>query len=254
MEARLPSLKLLEQYDHVFGLGVKCNTAAARKRLGLQNYSSPFDNMDSVNGLRDIARVLSIGPEAYFGSKDKWIVRNDYGSRSTEVRTKILYHADYPGLFYPHFYSRWFDQSVACKLDEWIKNPKANLDLVWEGFSSTFSRRLNRLVNLLENGSKILFLRIDEINSLNRIYSSGNTCHDIEYFAEGLLKVGYTSCHLLYIYGYSDQFTREIPNVGFNQMCSQTWKAIGIRADINYDCNVSECLSSLFVDQNTLQE
>lgn len=248
MSVRLEPLPSLARWDHVFGLGVKCNTAAARKRLGLQTYSSPFDNMDSVLGLRDIARVLSIGSEAYFGARDKWVLRNDYGSRSTEVRTKILYHSDYPGLFYPHFHSRWFDHFVASQLDGWIKDPEGKIDLVWNGVSSTFSRRLDRLVDFLRGGSRISLLRIDEINSLSRIYSSGNTIHDIQFFAEEMARAGFDNFQLLYIYAHSPQFNREGIADGLDQLFPQRLKTIALHADEHYDSKVLECLSSLFAD------
>lgn len=240
------TLSRLDSFDYVFGIGVKCNTAAVRKRLGIQQYSSPFDNMDSVHGLRDMARVLRLGTNEYFGSKDDWILRNDYAPRDMTLRAKVLYHADYPGLLYPHFYSGWFESSVRDNLEKWIKDPDANKDFIWSGFSQTFSRRLDRLIGLLKTGARVLLLRIDAPSSLNRIYSSGNTLHDIQYFVDVLTTAGFAGFQLLYIYAHNCHYKRAISNADGPQLDSPSWRSIGLAADAEFDNQVEATLSRLF--------
>lgn len=228
-----------ESWDHVFSLGTKCNTHSIRRKVGIPGFSSPFDSMDSVHGLRDCARVISIGSSAYFGERHNWILRNDYASRSTVVRAKVLYNSDYPGLFYPHFYSGWFDQPVADQLSDWILDPNSSLDVVWEGFRSTFSRRLDRLVDFLQEGRKVLFLRIDDKASLARIYSQGNNVQDLDYACSRLNRAGYLNFKVLYFYTRSSQYFREIPS-------GSHWHAIGVDVD-SFDDQVSTHLSQLQV-------
>jgi len=235
-----------ETWDYIFSIGTKCNTHAIRQQLGLAGYSSPFDSMDSVNGLRDCAHVLTSGDNNYFEEKHKWILRNDYASRSSVVRSKALYHCDYPGLFYPHFYSRWFEPSVADQLDEWIRDPRSTIDLVWSGFSSTFARRLERLKDLMRKKKKILFLRVDDKNSLPRIYSHGNTIHDLDYFASLLLSADFCSFQLLYVYAFNDKYLREAAS-------GSHWHAIGVDTEGPYDELVSKSIAPLKIATPSLE-
>lgn len=237
------SLSISDQtWDHVFSFGTKCNTHVIRRKLGIPGFSSPFDNMDSVHGLRDCARVAIAGPSVYFGDVSNWVLRNEYAPRSTVVRSKALYNTDFPGLFYPHFHPGWFDQSVADNLNAWILDPQSTIDFVWNGFSSTFSRRLDRLSSFLISGKKILFLRIDEKNSLSRIYTHGNTLNDLTYSASMLRKSGFDNFHILYVYARNSQYFRDIPS-------GSHWDSIGVEADDSYDDVVSNYLSSIRVAQ-----
>lgn len=222
----------------VFDVGVKCNTQAIRRKMGISAYSSPFDNMDSVHGLRDIARLLSDEQSNYFADKDKWVVRNDYASRSTIVRAKVLYHSDFPGLFYPHFHASWFCNISQQELTTWQNSPECSLDLIWNGFSNTFSRRLDRLKSFLRDDKFIYFLRIDEARSISRIYSQGNTDQDISWFTNKLASAGFNNFKLIYLYGTSDQYNRIISS-------SELVTAIPIAIDPEYDKLVDKMLSEL---------
>ncbi len=221
----------------VFDIGVKCNTQSIRRRLGIPAYSSPFDNMDSVHGLRDIARLLSDEQNSYFLDKDKWVIRNDYAPRSPIVRAKVVYHCDFPGLFYPHFHAGWFDDISPEDLQKWQNNPDCSLDLIWEGFRSTFKRRLDRLRTLFRDGQKIIFLRVDEARSIQRIYAHGNTNHDIDFFSRQLVNKGLTNFKMLYLYAESTQYNRSIQN-------NQLVEAIPISLDAEYDKSVDIALTS----------
>jgi hypothetical protein len=227
----------LDKKDLVFDIGVKCNTQAIRRRLGIPAYSSPFDNMDSVHGLRDIARLLSEEQNDYFLNKDKWVIRNDYASRSSIVRAKVIYHSDFPGLFYPHFHAGWFDDISPEDLQTWQNEPECSLDLIWHGFSSTFKRRLDRLRTLLRDGQKICFLRIDEARSIQRIYAHGNTNHDIDYFSRQLVSKGLINFKIVYLYGECPQYNRSIQS-------NQFVDAIPIRIDAEYDVLVDRALAA----------
>jgi hypothetical protein len=228
--------------DLIFDLGVKCNTQAIRKRLGIQAYSSPFDNMDSVHGLRDIARLLSDERNDYFTDRDKWVIRNDYASRSNIVRAKVIYHTGFPGLFYPHFHAGWFSDVSQSDLTAWQNDPDCSLDLVWNGFSSTFGRRLDRLKSLLRDDKQISFLRIDEARSIQRIYSQGNTDLDIDYFRQKLASAGLNSFRLVYIYGTNSQYNRTITS-------GEVINAIPIRIDDEYDRMVEIALAARTKDK-----
>lgn len=236
-------LSIFDQtWDHVFSFGTKCNTHAIRRKLGIPGFSSPFDNMDSVHGLRDCARVAIVGPSVYFGDMSNWVLRNEYAPRSMVVRSKALYNTDYPGLFYPHFHPGWFDQSVVDKLDDWIHDPGSTIDVVWDGFSSTFARRLERLSSFLTSGKKILFLRIDEKNSLSRIYTHGNTLNDLVYSASILREAGFQNFHILYVYARTSQYFRDLSS-------GSHWDSIGVEADDSYDDVVSRHLSLIRLAQ-----
>lgn len=233
------------QKSLIFDIGVKCNTQAIRRRLGIQAYSSPFDNMDSVHGLRDIAKILANERSDYFIDRDKWVIRNDYASRSNIVRAKVLYHIDFPGLFYPHFHAGWLGEISQPELTAWQNDPECSLDLVWNGFSSTFARRLDRLMSLLRDGKQISFIRIDEARSIQRIYSHGNTEHDINYFRQELASSGLQSFRLVYIYGNSPQYNRRIS-------CSEHINAIPIKIDTEYDEQVDKALAAWIKDDCAL--
>ena len=56
----------------------------------LGTFPSPFDNMDTVEGIRDCADLMASGFDKYFDDKSSWEVINEYAPRSTEIRNKIV--------------------------------------------------------------------------------------------------------------------------------------------------------------------
>ncbi len=56
------SSKLFEtDWNIVVNLGIKCNTLGISRSAEVRYYSSPFDNMDTVEGLTETADLMSTG-------------------------------------------------------------------------------------------------------------------------------------------------------------------------------------------------
>ena len=53
-------------WNIVVNLGIKCNTLNISRSAKVRYYSSPFDNMDTVEGLVDCAKLMADGFDGYF--------------------------------------------------------------------------------------------------------------------------------------------------------------------------------------------
>jgi len=189
-------------WNVVINLGIKCNAAPISKGLNQRYVSSPFDNMDSVEGLVEAAELISSRFCGYFSARDKWRLRNDRGSKSLAIRTKIAWHEDYPNLYYPHFYAGWIDGGSPEAISSWVSDEEGSLDFVWSGLMATFSARAERLVSLLDSGARVLFVRIDERSQLRRLQRR-DRASDTMYFCERLRAV-FPAAELGFLYLYSE--------------------------------------------------
>jgi hypothetical protein len=121
-------MNLLEQeWDMVVSLGIKCNLAPILDVTGKRYISSPFDNMDSVEGLAEAGDLIAQRFKGYFDNIDHWHIRNDCPPKRTDVRAKIIWHQDFPNLYYPHFHAGWFSSEIAPKISQWIVDPNGSL-------------------------------------------------------------------------------------------------------------------------------
>lgn len=155
-------------WNIVVNCGIKCNTLPLSRRANIRYYSSPFDNMDSVEGWVEIGKLIANRFNGYFDDYSSWKLRNDYAARSTDIRAKIAWHELYPNLYYPHFYHRWIENIDESSLANWINDPNGKLDFVWDGFRKTFNTRQQRLLDIIDNNNSVLFLRVEDRQSLRR--------------------------------------------------------------------------------------
>jgi hypothetical protein len=158
-----------KEWDLVVSLGIKCNLSSILDRAGRRYISSPFDNMDSVEGLSESGALIAQRFSGYFEDKAQWGIRNWSPSKSTEIHAKILWHKSFPNLYYPHFHPGWFDPEIAPLISAWTVDPQGSMDLVWDGFIATYGRRQERLVNLLSKSNRVLFVRADVRDQLRRL-------------------------------------------------------------------------------------
>lgn len=158
---------LATRWNLVCNLGIKCNTSPITVRAGIRYFSSPFDNMDSVLGFAQAGNLLATRFDGYF-DRAKWHLRNHIPRNQTAVSAKIAWNADFPDLYYPHFYERWLGLTHA-DVQTWIHDEDGSLDKVWTGFSQTFSRRQARLIAAVQARNSVLFLRVEERSQMRRL-------------------------------------------------------------------------------------
>jgi hypothetical protein len=200
-------------WNSVCNLGIKCNAAPLARKAGVRYWSSPFDNIDTVDGLTEVADILSSKYANYFESIGDWDIKNDFSSTG-EFRTKIFWHKKYPKVYYPHFNERWLSHDLTSDgLKEWFTPDILDLNPIWLDFTDTFGRRASRLISQLEvTNTNLLFLRIEEPVSIKRIMKT-DVQREAEYFIE---KVSQTfpdsTIGLLYIYADSDENKRSFVN------------------------------------------
>jgi hypothetical protein len=149
--------------------GIKCNANGIAKSAGVRYISSPFDNMDSVEGFAAAGEALAQRFNGYW-AREKWKLRTQY-HRNGWIQAKIAWNEDFPDLYYPHFYAGWFPGTgiTTEDIEAWTKDPDGQLDFVWSGLSERFRVRGERLIQILDAGNKVLFLRIEEPVSMYRL-------------------------------------------------------------------------------------
>ena len=165
-------------WNIVVNLGIKCNTLGISRSAKVRYYSSPFDNMDTVEGLTETADLMSTGFANYFDDKSNWKIKNEIAPRSTEIRNKIVWHKDTQNVYYPHFADVWFkDTMTKEELHDWKTSNELNIDPIWNGIKRVFGNRQQRLYSQLKSKNKILFFRADERRQLKRVHSTNTDKH-----------------------------------------------------------------------------
>lgn len=199
-----------EEWDIVCNLGVKCNTLPFSREAGVRTFSSPFDNIDTVEGLIDLADLLSSRFYDYWLDIDNWRIRNDYAPKTNVLRAKVLWHKDFPGVFYPHFNEAWLSGNYlnSEELKRWRDSPELDIEPIFYDLKKIFSQRESRLVKMLDQGLNVLFLRVDESRSLRRIHGF-NENNQLNYFANKVASSFVNSnVKVAYFYHTNENFDR----------------------------------------------
>ena len=198
-------------WNIVVNLGIKCNTLNTSRSANVRYYSSPFDNMDTVDGLTESADLMSTGFANYFDDIKDWEIKNEIAPRSTEIRNKILWHKDTPNVYYPHFADVWFEGNLTKEeLHDWKLSDKLDIEPIWEDMKRVFGNRQQRLVSQLRSNNKILFFRADEKRQLKRVHSTNQDEHLEEFISIMRNAFPQTEIGLLYLYCNNDRFQREL--------------------------------------------
>ena len=144
-------------WNIVVNLGIKCNTLGISRSANVRYYSSPFDNMDTVEGLTETADLMSTGFANYFDDIDDWEIKNEIAPRGTEIRNKIVWHKDTPKVYYPHFADVWFkDTLTKDEMHDWKLGEELTIDPIYKDFVRVFGNRQQRLASQLRSKNKIL--------------------------------------------------------------------------------------------------
>ena len=198
-------------WNIVVNLGIKCNTLNISRSAKVRYYSSPFDNMDTVEGLVDCARLMASGFDGYFDDIKEWGIKNEYAPRSTEIRNKIVWHKDSPDVYYPHFADVWFEDNLTKEeLHDWKLSDNLDLNPIWEDMNRVFGNRQQRLASQLRSENKILFFRADEKRQLKRVHGTSQDEHLEKFISTMRTAYPQTEIGLLYLYCNNDRFQREL--------------------------------------------
>ena len=206
------SSKIFEtDWNIVVNLGIKCNTLGISRSAEVRYYSSPFDNMDTVEGLTETADLLSGGFENYFDDINEWEIKNEIAPRSTEIRNKIVWHKNTPNVYYPHFADVWFKENMSKEeLHDWKVANNLTIEPIWEDLKRVFGNRQQRLVSQLKSKNKILFFRADEKRQLKRVHSTNQDEHLNEFITKLQTAYPQTEIGLLYLYCNNAKFERNL--------------------------------------------
>ncbi len=143
------------EWDIAINIGVKCNLLQCSRDAGIRYISSPFDNMDSVDGLTEAADLICSRFMSYFDSPQSWSIRPHICKTSGETTTLILSHSKYPNLYFPHFYERWFPNKISKReVEAWIKSIDPDINFGLNAIKHAFTPRQDRLVRILTGTSK----------------------------------------------------------------------------------------------------
>ena len=198
-------------WNIVVNLGIKCNTLGISRSANVRYYSSPFDNMDTVEGLTETADLMSTGFTNYFDDINDWEIKNEIAPRSTEIRNKIVWHKDTPNVYYPHFADVWFKETMTKdELHEWKLGEDLTIDPIWTDFVRVFENRQQRLASQLRSKNKILFFRADEKRQLKRVHSANQNKHIEEFILKMQTAYPQTEIGLLYLYCNNTKFERKL--------------------------------------------
>ena len=198
-------------WNIVVNLGIKCNTLVISRSAEVRYYSSPFDNMDTVEGLTETADLLSSGFENYFNDINDWNIKNEIAPRSTEIRNKIVWHKNTPNVYYPHFADVWFKENMTKdELKDWKVSDNLTIEPIWEDLKRVFGNRQQRLVSQLKSKNKILFFRADEKRQLKRVHSTNQDEHLEEFISKMQTAFPQTEIGLLYLYCNNAKFKRTL--------------------------------------------
>jgi hypothetical protein len=198
-------------WNIVVNLGIKCNTLGISRSAKVRYYSSPFDNMDTVEGLVETADLMSTGFANYFDDINEWDIKNEIAPRSTEIRNKIVWHKDTPNVYYPHFADVWFKDNMSKdELHDWKFGEELTIEPIWEDVKRVFGNRQQRLVSQLKSKNKILFFRADEKRQLKRVHST-NQDEDLNEFINKMQTTfPQTEIGLMYLYCNNARFERTL--------------------------------------------
>jgi hypothetical protein len=96
-------------------------------------------------------------------------------------------------------------------LENWQNSPELNIGKVWDDLAYVYNSRQQRLISILKNSkNKVLFLRVDERNSLKRVHQS-NGNEDVEKFMESVQNAyPETDIGMLYLSCKDDRYPREL--------------------------------------------
>ena len=228
-------------WNIVVNLGIKCNTLSISRTANIRYYSSPFDNMDTVEGLVESAKLMVSGFDGYFDDIKDWDIKNEVAPRSTEIRNKIVWHKGSPDVYYPHFAPVWFEGNLTEEeLHDWKLSEQLTIEPIWEDMKRVFGNRQQRLASQLRSENKILFFRADEKRQLKRVHGTSQDEHLEEFIS--IMRTAYpqTEIGLLYLYCNNDRFQRELT--------SSEWVHVElIPEDIKEDEYAIERLKSLEV-------
>tara|TARA_B100000676_G_C17945145_1_gene768761 strand:+ start:326 stop:1105 length:780 start_codon:yes stop_codon:yes gene_type:complete len=198
-------------WNIVVNLGIKCNTLGISRSAEVRYYSSPFDNMDTVEGLVETADLMSTGFANYFDDINEWEIKNEIAPRSTEIRNKIVWHKSTPNVYYPHFADVWFKETMTKdELHDWKVADNLTIEPVWEGMKRVFGNRQQRLASQLRSNNKILFFRADEKRQLKRVHSTNQDEHLEEFITKMQTAFPQTEIGLMYLYCNNARFEREL--------------------------------------------
>jgi hypothetical protein len=198
-------------WNLVVNLGIKCNTLGISRSAEVRYYSSPFDNMDTVEGLVETADLMSTGFANYFDDIKDWEIKNEVAPRSTEIRNKIVWHKDTPNVYYPHFADVWFKENMTKdELHDWKLGEDLTINPIWEDMKRVFGNRQQRLVSQLRSNNKILFFRADEKRQLKRVHSTNQDQHLEEFITKMQTAFPQTEIGLMYLYCNNARFERTL--------------------------------------------
>ena len=198
-------------WNLVVNLGIKCNTLGISRSAEVRYYSSPFDNMDTVEGLTETADLMSTGFANYFDDIKDWEIKNEVAPRSTEIRNKIVWHKDTPNVYYPHFADVWFKENMTKdELHDWKLGEDLTINPIWEDMKRVFGNRQQRLVSQLRSNNKILFFRADEKRQLKRVHSTNQDQHLEEFITKMQTAFPQTEIGLMYLYCNNARFERTL--------------------------------------------
>jgi hypothetical protein len=198
-------------WNLVVNLGIKCNTLGISRSAEVRYYSSPFDNMDTVEGLVETADLMSTGFANYFDDIKDWEIKNEVAPRSTEIRNKIVWHKNTPNVYYPHFADVWFKENMSKdELHDWKLGEDLTIEPIWEDMKRVFGNRQQRLVSQLRSNNKILFFRADEKRQLKRVHSTNQDQHLEEFITKMQTAFPQTEIGLMYLYCNNARFERTL--------------------------------------------
>lgn len=206
-DIRIPEQFMATSWNLVVNLGIKCNTSPISRNAGIRYFSSPFDNVDTVHGLVDAARLMAKGFKGYMEDVADWNIQNIYSKG--KIITKSLTHRDVPGIQYPHFHAGWTHGTLTKEdIQRWAEKEETDILTIWPYLKDTFTRRQQRLISLLGSRNHILFLRIDTPNHYVQVYKR-NQAGDLQQFME-IMKAAYpdTTFGLLYFYYNTGKYQR----------------------------------------------
>ena len=183
-------------WNVIVGMGVKCDTMWIQKRADCRYISSPFDNMETTCGLTQVGDLLECEFEEYWTDINEWKL-NSYG-RAKGIRSKKYFN-----LYYPHFEYDWYSSYMTYReFNKWKRFGKNSLaEPIFNGFKEVFGNRQQRLISILKEKNKVLFLRIDAERKQKKITYENNQQSHVDYFMEKVTNA-YPNSQIGFLYYY----------------------------------------------------
>ena len=186
------------EWNVAYNVGVKCNALDITKTAGVRYFSSPWDNMHTVRGLTQTAKLMASGFENYMADINDWTIW--YRERQSQIR-----HKDYKWCYYPHMDFQWVENYTTEEdYNKWKQSKEGDLNPIWKGFSETYTRRQQRMTSILESENKMLLLRIDVDNRQLRKIRRKNKTEHLNRFMETMTKA-YPNKNWGLLYLYCDE-------------------------------------------------